>query len=113
MCLVDPGHAMSPEASAIHGITPEMIALDGRPVERRFWSLWTSLALPELWVTTLGFDMGFINTHLVRLGRKPLTNPTLDTLAWPSATLLFELQFEERRGVFGFRSRTPTAHSLT
>lgn len=81
MCLVDPGYPMSPEASAIHGITPEMIALDGRPVEEAILEFVDFIGDAGIVGHNIGFDMSFINAHLVRLGRKPLTNPTLDTLA--------------------------------
>jgi DNA polymerase III epsilon subunit len=78
--LVNPGRPIPPDASAINGITDEMV--QGAP------------AMPEvapgfldfvgidsvIVIHNAPFDMSFIQTKLIKLGRPPLSNLVVDTL---------------------------------
>lgn len=78
--LIKATKPIPPEAERVHGISQAMLDAEGRPA---------SEVLPEL-VEFIGdaiivahnapFDLGFINTHLERLGKPKLENKVLDTL---------------------------------
>ena len=70
-----------PETISIHGLTDQFIAKHGRPLNQ---------VMPEfvefIGDTTLvghnirGFDMKFVNRHLLQIGLAPLENPLIDTV---------------------------------
>jgi len=77
--LVNPGRTMDPAAAQVSGISPEMLARE--PLfEEVFETLARHLEGAVIVAHNAEFDMGFLQYKLVRLGRRQLGNPVLDTL---------------------------------
>ncbi|MGF1650481.1 MAG: DNA polymerase III subunit epsilon [Hyphomicrobiaceae bacterium] len=69
-----------PDAEAIHGIS--MKFLEGKPVFRDVADPFLAfIGSAPLVIHNAPFDVGFINMELERLGRTPLANEIIDTLA--------------------------------
>jgi DNA polymerase-3 subunit epsilon len=77
--LVNPDRFISPRATAIHGITEEMVARAPRfgDLARRIWPLLDGAVLIG---HNLPFDWSFLAAERRRLGLPPLDNPLIDTL---------------------------------
>lgn len=77
--FVDPRHPISPGATAVHGITQEMV--EGAPrfadLARQVWRLLDGAVLVG---HNAPFDRSFLNAERRYLGLSPLPNPVLDTL---------------------------------
>lgn len=78
--LVNPGKKMEAEAVAIHGITNEMVAREGRPLVEVMPAFMLFAAGATLVAHNIRFDLSFVNWHLKQLGLPVLANPTLDTI---------------------------------
>lgn len=78
--LVNPERPLSPEAIAINGITPEMVA-DAPPFRTITADLLGFLNGSVLVAHNAGFDMNFINCELIRIGRPRWKDPVVDTVA--------------------------------
>ncbi|MBI3956360.1 MAG: 3'-5' exonuclease [Candidatus Kerfeldbacteria bacterium] len=78
--LLRPSRSMDPEVVAIHGITDEMLAVEGKPASEILPLFVTFCGTNTLVGHNIAFDLGFINAHLARLGLPALTNPTMDTI---------------------------------
>ena len=82
--LVKPSKPMSAEAAAFHsknGLTEELLAKDGRPVDQVIPELVAFIGQAGIIAHNAEFDIGFINAHLAKLGLPPLKNQVIDTLA--------------------------------
>ena len=77
--LVNPGRPMDPAAAQISGISMEMLANQPRfeDVVDDYLKLFESTVIVA---HNAEFDMAFLQYKLVRLGRRQLPNPVLDTL---------------------------------
>ena len=78
--LVRPSRSLDPEVIRIHGITDELLALEGKSGQEVFPSFVQFIGGHTLVGHNVAFDLGFINAHLVRLGLPKLANPTIDTI---------------------------------
>lgn len=78
--LLRPSRPLDPEVIAIHGITDELLALEGRPAGDVIPEFVRFAGTDTLVGHNVGFDLGFLNAHLERLGLPKLMNPTIDTL---------------------------------
>jgi DNA polymerase III epsilon subunit family exonuclease len=78
--LINPHHPISPGATAVHGITQEMVESAptfGELAER----VWPLLDGALLVAHNAPFDLSFLNAERGWLGLPPLPNPAIDTLA--------------------------------
>lgn len=78
--LVNPRRAISPGASAVHGITQAMVdsaPLFGEVADR----IWPFLDGAVLVAHNAPFDLSFLNAERAYLGLPPLANRVVDTLA--------------------------------
>lgn len=78
--LVNPGRKIEAEASAVHGITDELIKREGKPLVEVIPAFMLFSAGAVLVAHNIKFDLAFVNHHLQQLGLPALTNPTLDTI---------------------------------
>jgi len=78
--MLKPRRPMDPEASAVNGITDDMLVLDGKPDSEVIPAFMTFAENAVLVGHNVMFDAGFLNAHLVRLGRPALTNQLIDTI---------------------------------
>lgn len=78
--LIETGRILDAEVMKVHGISNELLALEGKPASVVFPELLTFLGSCPIVGHNVGFDIGFINSHLDRLGLPRLANPVLDTL---------------------------------
>ncbi len=78
--LVRPGRPMPPAASAVNGITDEMLA--GAPDIREVLPQFLAFAGEDVLVghNIAGFDLQFLNRAAAGMGRGPLSNDYADTL---------------------------------
>ncbi len=86
--LVETGRILDAETIGVHGITNELLALEGKPASVVFPELLAFLGNAPIVGHNVGFDLGFINNHLDRLHLPRLTNPVLDTLTLARKHLL-------------------------
>ncbi|MBS1997699.1 MAG: WYL domain-containing protein [Cyanobacteria bacterium SZAS LIN-2] len=79
--LIDPGHPIPAEVSALHGITDEMVAGAPGPQEalEKFFA-WLGGARPVLMAHNASFDVEFIKVEALRCGLPIPQNLVLDTL---------------------------------
>ena len=78
--LVKLDRPLDPEVSAIHGITDELLALEGRDRSQVFKELMEFIADSVLVGHNIGFDLAFLNAEQTRLEQPVYSNETLDTL---------------------------------
>lgn len=71
---------IDPETVLIHGITDELLRLEGRPVHEVMSEFLMFVQDAPLIGHNIGFDLAFINAHLERLNCPRLTNKTIDTI---------------------------------
>ncbi|KKW02220.1 MAG: bifunctional ATP-dependent DNA helicase/DNA polymerase III subunit epsilon [Parcubacteria group bacterium GW2011_GWC2_49_9] len=86
--LVLTSRTLTPEGIAVHGISPELLEREGRPIEAVMDELVRFIGRAAIVGHNIAFDMGFINAHLARLGRSLLANETVDTLEWARRLLI-------------------------
>jgi DNA polymerase III epsilon subunit family exonuclease len=77
--LVNPGRVMDPTAIQVSGITPEMLE-NQPPFEDVIDDILPFFEGSVLVAHNAEFDMGFLQSKLVRMERPQLGNPVLDTL---------------------------------
>ncbi len=107
--LVNPGRKAETEAIAIHGITNEMIAREGKPLLEVIPAFMLFCEGATLVAHNIKFDLSFINKHLKDLGLPPLNNPLLDTLDLARSKLMlgsYALSYLAKH----FAVPQPTAH---
>ncbi|MBI4607686.1 MAG: WYL domain-containing protein [Candidatus Rokubacteria bacterium] len=77
--FVNPRRLISPRATAVHGITEEMVATAPpfAEVAKRVWQLLDGAVLVG---HNVGFDWSFLNAERRYLGLPPLEGPLIDTL---------------------------------
>lgn len=78
--LVRPARALDPSAIAVHGITEDLLAAEGRAVGDVIPEFLDFIGDSVLIGHNVPFDIGFVNSHLTKLERPLLPNQTLDTL---------------------------------
>lgn len=78
--LVRASRPLDPEVIRIHGITDELLALEGKAAQEVFPAFVEFAGSHTLVGHNISFDLGFINAHLTRLGLPALANPTIDTI---------------------------------
>ncbi|MBU0707839.1 3'-5' exonuclease [Patescibacteria group bacterium] len=97
------------EAQAIHGISDELLQKEGRP---------NHIVIPEfvkfaqglpLIGHNIGFDVSFINSHLVRLNQPTLSNKTIDTLQLARKYLIIPSYSLEKVSAY-LKVPQPSAH---
>jgi DNA polymerase-3 subunit epsilon len=77
---INPQSDISEEATRIHGITNEML-LD-KPIFSQCWyDIEKFIGESPIVAHNSSFDIGMITSELIRIGKKPLTNEIIDTLA--------------------------------
>ncbi|MDP2789650.1 MAG: 3'-5' exonuclease [bacterium] len=86
--FIETSRILDPEVVRVHGISNELLALEGRPASKVFPELVAFIGSCPIVGHNVNFDMGFINAHLVRLGLSKLTNPLVDTLTYARKYLL-------------------------
>lgn len=107
--LVNPGKKMNPEVIAIHGITNEMVATQGRSLIEVIPAFLLFSEGATLVAHNISFDLNFLNWHLKVLGLPPITNPTLDTLELSKSKVMlasYSLKYLAQH----FQIPQPTAH---
>lgn len=78
--LINPRHPISPGATAVHGITQEMV--ESAPTfDELAERIWHFLDDAILVAHNAPFDLSFLNAQRGMLGLPPLQNPVIDTLA--------------------------------
>lgn len=80
LMLVNPGHALDPEAAAVHGITELALIAKGSPPATVFRSFLRFIESLPLVAHNVGFDIAFLNEHHRRLDLPPLANPLIDSI---------------------------------
>ena len=86
--LIETGRILDAEVVRVHGISNELLAVEGKPASVVFPELLAFLGNTPIVGHNVGFDIGFINSHLDRLGLPRLANPVLDTLTLARKQLL-------------------------
>jgi DNA polymerase III epsilon subunit family exonuclease len=78
--LMNPGRPIPPDATAINGITDEMVG--GAPGMQEVVPGFLNFVGTDsvIVIHNAPFDLSFIQTKLIRLGRPPLSNLVVDTL---------------------------------
>ncbi len=79
--MVMPKRPIPAEATAINGITNEMVRAQGK-AESEVFPKFIEFTKDAVLVghNILGFDIGFVNAHLRRLGKPAMGNYVIDTL---------------------------------
>ena len=77
--LINPGKLLSDEIIKITGINNEMLK-DKKTIEEELPRIVEFLSDCVLVAHNASFDVNFLNDALVRVGKKPLDNPVIDTL---------------------------------
>lgn len=107
--IVNPGRHVDPEAAAVHGITDEVVAAEGRPLIEVMPAFMLFCEGATLVAHNVKFDLSFINSHLQQLGLPPMPNPTIDTLELARARVVvasYALGYLAKH----FNIPQPTAH---
>jgi len=86
--LVLPERSLDPSAIAVHGITEEMLAAEGRPAPEVIPEFLEFIGDSVLIGHNVMFDIGFVNSHLTKIGMPLLSNAKLDTLELAKKYLL-------------------------
>ncbi len=107
--LIETGRILDAEVTRVHGITNELLALQGKPASEVFPALLTFIGNAPLVGHNVGFDAAFINAHLDRLGLPRLTNALIDTLAYAKRYLLIPSYSLEKVAAY-FKVPQPVAH---
>ncbi len=70
-----------PETIKIHGLTDQFIAKNGKPLQEVMMGFVEFVGSTTLVGHNIrGFDMKFVNRHLLQIGQAPLENPLIDTV---------------------------------
>lgn len=83
VCLVKPSRPIPLDAIAFHaknGLTQELLEREGKDQAAVIPELVAFIGSAVIVAHNAPFDIGFINSHLVKLGQPPLTNQVIDTL---------------------------------
>lgn len=107
--LVTPTRPVDPASTAVHGITEELLALEGRPAAEVFPELVAFIGDAVIAGHNVKFDMGFINAHLQRLNLPIISNPTIDTLEIAKRYLILPSYSLEKVALF-LKVPQPEAH---
>jgi DNA polymerase-3 subunit epsilon len=76
---INPERSMPEEAFRVHGLSDDF--LRDKPLFKAVAEdFLTFIGDAQLIIHNASFDMGFLNAELERIGRRPLTNPVLDTV---------------------------------
>lgn len=79
--FIQSGIPSHPETIPIHGLTDQFIAKHGQPLEQVIPAFVEFIGDKALVGHNIrGFDMKFINRHLIEIGLAPLENELIDTL---------------------------------
>lgn len=81
--LVKPVRPIPLDAIAFHaknGITQELLNREGKDHAAVIPELVTFIGQAVIVAHNAPFDIGFVNAHLIKLGRPPLSNQVIDTL---------------------------------
>ncbi|MBI4121806.1 MAG: 3'-5' exonuclease [Parcubacteria group bacterium] len=79
--FVHSGIPSHPETVKIHGLTDEFIAKHGQPPQQVFMEFIHFIGSTTLVGHNIrGFDMKFLNRHLIQIGLPPAENNLIDTL---------------------------------
>lgn len=78
--LVKPSRPVPSDSQAVHGITAEELANQGRTPGEVLPRLVDFIGLSIIIAHNAPFDVGFVNAHLDRLGLPRLQNKTIDTV---------------------------------
>ena len=107
--LIETGRILDAEVTRVHGITNELLAVEGKPASKVFPELVAFLGTCPIVGHNVNFDIGFINSHLERLNMPKLTNPLLDTLAYARRYLLMPSYSLAKVAAY-FKIPQPMAH---
>jgi DNA polymerase III epsilon subunit family exonuclease len=86
--LVNTDRFIDAEQEKIHGISNELLAVEGKPAKEVFPKLKEFIGSLPIVGHNVSFDMAFINAHFDRLGVPRIQNNLLDTLALARKYLL-------------------------
>lgn len=79
--FVHTGIPSHPETIKIHGLTDQFIAKHGRPLKEVMTGFVEFVGETTLVGHNIrGFDMKFVNRHLLQIGLAPMENPLIDTV---------------------------------
>jgi len=79
--LIRPTKPLDLEAINVHGITNELLALEGKEAREIFPAFLDFVGSDVLVGHYIAFDLAFINQHLKLLGLSELSNRTIDTVS--------------------------------
>jgi len=107
--LVETSRILDAEAMRVHGISNELLALEGKPASTVFPELVAFIGAHPIVGHNVAFDLGFINAHLDRLGLPKLGNPLVDTLTYARKYLLMPSYSLEKVAAY-LKVPQPQAH---
>ncbi len=107
--LVISERSIDPETVLIHGITEELLQLEGRPVHEVMQEFVSFIKDAPLIGHNIGFDLAFINAHLERLSLPRLTNKTIDTIELARKYLIIPSYSLEKVSAY-LKVPQPSAH---
>lgn len=86
--LVNPGHAMDPDAVKVHGISEIELIANGRAPIEAFPAFAAFVGTTPLIAHNVGFDLAFLHAHHNRLNLPRLANQAIDSIALARAVLI-------------------------
>lgn len=107
--FVTPSRQLTPDAIAVHGLTMEQLEREGRPASEVIPAVVAFCGTDILVGHNIGFDLGFLNAHLRRLGLPMMRNGTLDTLELSQQLLILPSYSLDRVAAF-LKVPQPAAH---
>jgi DNA polymerase III epsilon subunit family exonuclease len=107
--LVATSRIIDAETEKVHGISNALLAVEGRSGSEVFPELVEFIGKAPIVGHNINFDMGFINTHLKRLGLPILDNQLLDTLGQARRLLIIPSYSLEKVAAY-FKVPQPIAH---
>lgn len=108
--IVNPGRKVDAEAAAVHGITNEIIARQGKPLIEVIPAFMLFADGATLVAHNIKFDASFINHHLKQLGLPVLPNPMLDTIELAKQKRVIVASYSLAYLAKHFNIPQPTAH---
>jgi DNA polymerase III epsilon subunit family exonuclease len=100
---------LDPEVVQIHGITDELLATEGKAAADVLPKFLDFIGRHTLVGHNIGFDLGFLNAHLRRLGLQPIANPTMDTVEIAKRLLILPSYSLEKVALY-LKVPQPQAH---
>ncbi len=107
--LVKPIRRVEADVEKVHGISNELLAVEGKSPEDVFPAFVAFLGNLPIVAHNAPFDVGFINAHLKRMGIPTLTNQILDTITLAKKYLIIPSYSLQKVAAY-LEVPQPTAH---